>query len=165
VIVVSNSSPLVALARIGRLDLLFSLYKRILIPVEVQHEVTVAGGGLPGAEEVRNAGWIEVVSQESLADPALEQACQDLGAGERSAILLAQSLPADLILLDEWKARRVARDAGLAMAGCLGVLEAAARKGLVSDLRQAYIDLLRQGIRFDIKLLQDSLTRFGLPKL
>ena len=164
-IVVSNSSPLIALARIGRLDLLLSLYKRILIPIEVQHEVTVAGSGLPGAEEVRNAGWIEVVPQKSLADPALEQACQDLGAGERGAILLAQSLPADLILLDEWKARRVAREAGLAMVGGLGVLEAAARKGLVSDLRQAYIDLLQHGIRFDIKLLQDSLTRLGLPKL
>jgi uncharacterized protein len=55
VIVVSNSSPLIALARIGRLSLLASLYKRILIPAEVQHEVTVAGRGLPGAEEVRNA--------------------------------------------------------------------------------------------------------------
>jgi predicted nucleic acid-binding protein len=47
----------------------------------------------------------------------------------------------------------------------LGVLEAAARKGLVPDIRQAYIDLLRQGIRFDIGLLQDSLARLGLPKL
>jgi hypothetical protein len=47
----------------------------------------------------------------------------------------------------------------------LGVLEAGARRGLVSDLRQAYIGLLRQGIRFDIRLLQDSLTRLGLPRL
>jgi predicted nucleic acid-binding protein len=51
------------------------------------------------------------------------------------------------------------------MVGCLGILEAAARGGLVSDLRQAYIDLLLHGIRFDIKLLQDSLARLGLPKL
>ena len=50
-------------------------------------------------------------------------------------------------------------------AGYLGVLEAGARKGLVSDLRQAYIDLLRQGIRFDVRLLQASLARLGLPKL
>jgi predicted nucleic acid-binding protein len=85
--------------------------------------------------------------------------------GERGAILLAKSLQADLLLLDEWKARRVARDAGLSVVGCLGILEAGARKGLVPDLRQAYIDLLRQGIRFDIRLLQDSLARLGLPKL
>jgi len=96
VIAVSNSSPLVSLARIGRLNLLASFYKRILIPVEVQHEVTVAGRGLPGAEEVRNANWIEVAPQKSLADPSLAQVCRNLGAGERGAILLAKSLQADV---------------------------------------------------------------------
>ncbi len=164
-IVVSNSSPLIALARIGRLDLLAEFYQRILLPPEVHHEVTVAGLGLLGAEEVRKAAWIELASQESPADPSLEHACESLGAGECGAILLAKSLRADLILLDEWKARRVARDAGLAVMGCLGILEAGARKRLVPDLRQAYIDLLRQGIRFDIRLLQGSLAHLGLPKL
>lgn len=114
---------------------------------------------------MRNAVWIEVAPRSPPADPLLEQACQGLGAGERGAILLARSLPADLLLLDERKARRIAREAALAIIGCLGVLEAAARKGLVPDIRQAYIDLLRQGIRFDIGLLQDSLARLGLPKL
>ena len=108
-IVVSNSSPLVALARIGRLTVLASFYKRILIPAEVHYEVTVAGRGLPGAEEVRNANWIEVISQKSPGYPSLAQVCQGLGAGERAAILLAKSLEADLVLMDEWKARRVAR--------------------------------------------------------
>ena len=164
-IIVSNSSPLIALARIRQLDLLATFYERILIPAEVHQEVIVAGRGLPGAEEVRNANWIEVAASKSPADPSLAQACQSLGAGERGAILLAKSLQADLVLLDEWKARRVARDAGLAVLGCLGILEAGARKGLIPDLRQTYIDLLRQGIRFDIKLLQDSLFRLGLPKL
>ena len=164
-IVVSNSSPLIALARIGRLNLLASFYKRVLIPAEVHHEVTVAGRGLPGAEEVRNAPWIDVASQKAPPDPLLVRACRSLGAGERGTILLAKSLQAGLLLLDDSKARRVARDAGLAVAGCLGVLESGARRGLISDLRQAYTDLLRQGIRFNIRLLQDSLARFGLPKL
>jgi predicted nucleic acid-binding protein len=165
VIAVSDSSPLVSLARIGQLNLLASLYKRILIPVEVEHEVTVAGRGLPGAEEVRKANWIEVAPQKPVADSSLEQACRNLGAGERGAILLAKSLPSDVVLLDEWKALRIARDAGLSIVGCLGILEAGARTGLVPDLRQAYMDLLRQGIRFDIRLLQDSLARLGLPTL
>lgn len=164
-IVVSDSSPLIALARIGRLNLLASLYQRILIPSEVHHEVTLAGPDLPGAREVRKAGWIETVTRRSSVDTSLEQACRGLGAGERGAIFLAKDLPADLILLDEWKARRIAQEAGLYVVGCLGVLEASNRKGFISDLRQAYIDLLRQGIRFDLRLLQDSLARFGLPKL
>lgn len=44
-IVVSNSSLVIALSRIGRLDILASFYKRILIPAEVHHEVTVDGRG------------------------------------------------------------------------------------------------------------------------
>lgn len=164
-IVVSNSSPLIALARIGRLNLLAGLYERILIPAEVHHEVTVAGRGLPGAEEVREASWIEVMALHGPAEPSLEQACKVLGAGERGAILLAKSLAADLVLLDEWKARRTAQGAALSVAGCLGVLEAGARRRLVPDLRAAYLDLLRQGIRFDLRLLQSSLARFGLPEL
>ena len=105
-IVVSNSSPLIALARVGWLNLLASLFQHILIPVEVHHEVTVAGSGLPGADEVSKAGWIEVAPGRPPANLSSERACQGLGAGERGAILLARSLPADLILLDESKARR-----------------------------------------------------------
>ena len=164
-IVVSDSSPLITLARISRLDLLRSLYERILIPTEVHHEVTVAGGDLPGGREVRMADWIQVVRERSPVAKSLERACEGLGGGERGSILLAKALPADLVLLDEWKARRVAQSAGLTVVGCLGVLELGARKGLVSDLRSSYLDLLRQGIRFDLRLLQESLARFGLPKL
>ena len=98
-------------------------------------------------------------------EPSLERACGGLGAGERGAILQAKSLTADLILLDEWRARRTAQKADLTVVGCLGVLEAGFRHGLVPDLRATYMDLLRQGIRFDLKLLQDSLTQLGFPKL
>ena len=164
-IVVSDSSPLIALARINRLDPLRSLYERLLIPAEVNHEVTVAGRDLPGGREVTLANWIHVVKRRSPGDQWLEQACEGLGGGERGSILLAKELPAELLLLDEWKARRIAHKAGLSVVGCLGVLEAGARKGLVPDLRSAYLDLLRQGIRFDLRLLQESLARFGLPKL
>lgn len=148
--VVSDSSPLIAFARIGRLSLLASLYGRIMISPEVHHEVTVAGRGLPGAEEVRKASWIKVAGELS---------------GDARTILLAKAVGADLVLLDEWKARRVAQEAGLSVVGCLGVLEVSARKGLVPDLREVYIDLLRHGIRFDLRLLQESLARLGLPKL
>ena len=164
-IVVSDSSPLIALARIDRLELLRSFYERILIPAEVHHEVTVAGRDLPGGREVTLADWIQVVKRRSPGDQWLEQACEGLGGGERGSILLAKELLAELLLLDEWKARRIAHKAGLSVVGCLGVLEAGTRKGLVPDLRSAYLDLLRQGIRFDLRLLQESLARFGLPKL
>lgn len=82
---------------------------------EVHHEVTVDGHGLAGAEAVQNAVWIVVARPESPTDHLLEQSCQGLSAGERGAILLAKSLRANLVLVDEWKARRIAREAGLAI--------------------------------------------------
>jgi predicted nucleic acid-binding protein len=165
VTVVSNSSPLITLARIGQLRLIEDFYGRIVIQTDVHQEVVVAGRGLPGAEEVSKADWIEVRSVPAGVDPKLWQNTAGLGDGERSAILLANSLPADLLLLDEWKARRIAQTAGLSVVGCIGILEAAARAGRISDLRLVYVDLLKQGIRFDLEMLRDSLARLGLPEL
>jgi len=86
-------------------------------------------------------------------------------AGERGAILLAMTLTADLVLLDDWKARRVAGSATLPVVGCIGILEAGARTGRISDLRLVYIELLKQGIRFELQLLRAGLARLGLPEL
>lgn len=164
-IAVSDSSPLIALARIRRLDLLSSLFGRIVIPSAVYEEVVVAGAGLPGAEQVRRARWLEVVNKPDVAGISLLRQCVGLGAGEKESILLAKHLSADVVLLDEARARRVAHTAGLTVTGCIGILESGFRRGLVQDLRAAYVDLLKQGIRFDLKLLSDSLAKFGLPAL
>jgi predicted nucleic acid-binding protein len=124
VIVVSNSSPLITLARIGQLELLSSLYGSILIPAEVHDEVIVNGAGLPGANSVAGLSWLTV---RRLADPGalvMAQSLFGLGAGELAAILLAQELHSDLVLLDEVRARRFARGQGLRVRGCVGILEA-----------------------------------------
>jgi predicted nucleic acid-binding protein len=165
VIVVSNASPLIILARAGQLHLLAELYGAILIPAEVHAEVVVAGRGLPGSREVGEADWIKVKAVPPGSDPHIVDATAHLGDGERNAILLAKRIEADLLLLDECRARRIARSAGLSVVGCIGILEAAARMGDLPDLRATYVDLLRQSIRFDLELLQDSLARLGLPPL
>ena len=46
--IVSNASPLIALIRIGQLDLLRQLYSEIIIPDAVWHEVVVEGADQPG---------------------------------------------------------------------------------------------------------------------
>ena len=66
--VVSDSSPLITLARTGRLDLLEKVFPRVYISTEVYDEVVNKGAGLPGAEQVAQAEWIEVVnSRNSIA--------------------------------------------------------------------------------------------------
>jgi predicted nucleic acid-binding protein len=126
VIVVSDSSPLITLARAHHLELLRELYGQVLIPREVHEEVTVAGATLPGADEVRRASWIEMRSDPGKGvSSSMESACAGLGAGERSAIYLASGLKAALVLIDEDRARRVAKNLGLAVAVLLPFSNAA----------------------------------------
>jgi predicted nucleic acid-binding protein len=118
-IVVSDTSPLVALAH--QIELLHELYAQVSVPRQVYEEVTVAGAGLPGAEEVRSALWIRVHPDPSGPVESLQAACAGLGVGEKSAIYLASVLGADLILIDEERARRAAKTAGFTAAGSIAI--------------------------------------------
>ena len=164
-IAVSDSSPLITLARAKHLDLLKDFYRKIILPHEVWEEVVTAGGNLPGAQELKVAQWVEVKPLSNSVDSQIAVLCSGLGACERSAILLASSLGADIVLIDETRARRIAKTAGLSVLGSVAILEAGARHGKVRDLGAVYSSLLQQGIRFNRQLLNESLGRLGLPVL
>ena len=139
-IVVSDSSPLIALAAAGHLVLLRDLYGHVLIPDAVRREVTEAGPALPGAEAVREAAWIERASVEDRALVTLLR--QDVDAGEAEAIALALERGADLVLLDERLARRRAEALGLPYAGVVGVLIEAKAQGRLAAVGPV-LDALR----------------------
>ena len=120
-IVVSNSSPLITLARARHLGLLRDFYREFAISPEVFNEVTIAGAGLPGAEEVRKASWIRVQPHPPEPLGTVKIAYTGLGIGERSAIYLASALSADVVLIDEARARRAAKNAGLPVACSIAV--------------------------------------------
>ncbi|MTI84673.1 MAG: DUF3368 domain-containing protein [Firmicutes bacterium] len=144
--VISNSTPLIALSRIGELELLHSLFDNIIIPCAVFNEVVLEGAGRPGVKEVKNASWIikaEVANQ--LAVSLLES---DLDRGECEAIVLAKELNADYLLLDERKARRIIRNSGIKVMGTLGVLGLAAKNGLLTDFDNVFQRLGENGFRF-----------------
>lgn len=163
--VVSNASPLITLARIGHLDSLHKLYGAVHIPTVVYDEVVIAGSGMPGATAVSRADWIHVSAVQDLDRLANTITRTGLGAGEISAVLLAKELAADLMIMDEWKGRKLAFEEGLTVVGCIGILEELCRRGEIKDLRQIYQELLRQNIRVDLRTLQDSLKQFGLASL
>jgi predicted nucleic acid-binding protein len=83
-----------------------------------------------------------------------------LQRGEQAAILLAESIKADMIVLDEKSARRVATDRGLRVTGTLGLLGEAATRGLV-DLPPAIERLTKTSFRYSPALLKATLDRFG----
>ena len=153
------------MARARHFELLREFCGEVVVSREVYDEIVVAGAGMPGADETRRADWIRIRPGSAEAPPEVNAACLRLGAGERSVICLASVLKADLVLIDEERARRAAKAVGLGVAGSISVLERGAKLNLVPDLRSVYLDLLEQGIRFDVGLLNQSLGRLGFPGL
>lgn len=164
-IVVSNSSPLITLARVGQLDLLRQLFGRIHIAYEVWEEVVVRGAGRPAAAAVAGADWVETHPAADPGELAGMRARHPLGAGELATVLLARTLASGLAIIDERSARRLAQMQGVAVMGCVGILERGHRGGLVSDLRDTYSNLLTHGIRIDRQILVQSLAALGLSPL
>jgi predicted nucleic acid-binding protein len=141
-IVVSDTSPIVNLATIGRLDLLRQLFGRVVIPQSVYEEIAVAGAGQPGAAEVRQFDWIEtkqVANRTAVASLQLE-----LDDGEAEAIALAVEIEADLILLDERKGREIASRLGLKAIGLLGVVVEAKQRGLIVAAKPVVDELIHK---------------------
>ena len=138
--VVSNSSPLINLARIGRLDLLAQLYGELVVPQAVWHEVVVQGAGQAGAQEIKTAAWIRV---QPAANRELVRALQqELDAGEARAIALALDIDAEFLLMDEHLGRDTASYMGIQCVGLVGVLIEAKKKGVIDQIRPL-LDALR----------------------
>lgn len=143
--VISNSSPLINLAAINKLDLLGKLYSEIVIPEAVWKEVVIDGKGQSGSEAVKRAKWIR---KESVTDFVLVRALMlTLDKGESEAITLAKEKNADLLIIDERFARDVADNIGLKYIGTLGVLREAKSKGLISGMKK-YMNLLKMKAGF-----------------
>ena len=134
---VSNTSPLLNLAIIGRLDLIRAQFGSVLVPPAVVEECRLEEGR-PGSSALRQAiekGWI--VEKKPSDDPLIRTLGQDLDLGESEAITLAVEKEAGLILLDEREGRRRARNVGLEVTGALGILARADRRGELDSLSGA----------------------------
>ncbi len=144
-IVVSDSSPLIALADVGQLRLLLELFSTVLIPEAVYQEIVVHGTGRAGAAAVQAAAWIE---QRGVANTGLADVLKlELDEGEAEAIALALENGADLVLLDERQGRQRAARLGLHVTGVLGVLVEAKHQHLLAAVRPV-LDALRHDAGF-----------------
>jgi uncharacterized protein len=144
-IVVSDTSPVLNLARISRLELLPLLYHQVLIPSAVHEELTASRRDLPAMIDLASAPWLIVAAAED--QNRVQKLREDLDPGEAEAIVLAIERRADLLLVDERRGRRTATAAGLTVTGLLGVVARAKRVGLI-DLAKPVLDELIQIARF-----------------
>ncbi len=128
-IVVADTSPLNYLIQIECESLLRELYNRVVIPEAVLLEL----GHMDAPHIVRGWAanlppWIELKRASASDDPYLH----GLDNGEREAILLAEELSADLLLIDERKGRAEAARRNIITTGTLGVLAKAAQRRLIN---------------------------------
>lgn len=140
-IVVSDTSPILNLARIGRLDLLRSLYGQVFIPNAVFEELTDSKRDLLPAVDLASMPWLKVVGAANQS--RIEDLLENLDAGEAEAIALAIELQADLLLVDERRGRKTAADAGLTIMGLMGVVARAKRAGLIDRAKPVLDELIR----------------------
>lgn len=160
-IVVSDSTALIGLSAIGGLDWLRQLYTHVVIPQAVYREVVIDGAGKVSAQDVANASWIQMQTLQNYNDKAYLMNVIGLDEGESEAIVLAQEIGADLLLLDDSAARQYARQQQLKITGMVGVVLAAKQAGIISLARPQLDALLAVGIFIDAKLYQQACQSVG----
>lgn len=160
---VSDSSTLIHLAMLGRLGLLREFFGAVVIPPAVWKEVVEEGHGRAGANEVDQAGrsgWLTVVRPNNEALVRLLK--RELDEGEAEAIALALEQQADLVLLDESDARRIASVYGLPHTGIVGLLIRARAEGRIASLREELNRLrLDAGFWISEQVYQRALASVG----
>lgn len=131
-IVVSDTTPLLTLFKIGRIDILNKLYNSVHIPFAVFEELTRNTEYPEEAEYFRNCPFLEVHSDLSADRVSLLQRATGLDLGESEAIILADEKQPSLLLIDESKGRVVAESMKLTITGSIGILFAAYQKKLLT---------------------------------
>jgi predicted nucleic acid-binding protein len=151
VALISNSSPLIALVQIGRLDLLGQLHSRILIPPSVAKEVEPTIARLPD--------WVEVKPLKLPRRP--DTVSGSIGPGEHDVISLGLELSAARLILDERPARRLAASLGLAVIGTVGLLLAAKDRGFLVKIKPELDRLLAARFFMDQELYDRAIGQAG----
>jgi predicted nucleic acid-binding protein len=159
VIVVSDSTVLIGLSKLGKLTLLKEIFSKISIPEEVFKELVERGKSKPGSNLIRESSWIE---KKTVKDKTqVNFLMGNLDKGEAEVLALAQELEADLILMDEGKARKSAVIAGFNVMGLLGLLNLAKNIGLIYEVRPFVAELMTKKFRLSDKIIEEALIRAG----
>lgn len=147
-LIISDTSCLIALSKIGKLDLLKELYQEIFITTEVYKEF---GGRLPD--------WIIIIEVKSkYKQKELEV---KLDKGEASSIALALESKNPTLIIDEIKGRKIARSFNLNMIGTIGIIILAHKKGLISDVVEIILQLVRKGFKLSDTLISKIIEKYG----
>lgn len=160
--VISDTSPLIWLAKVGKITLLKDLFGEVIIPQEVYIEAVEKGlqYGFTNAQTIKeciNEGWIKLSKLNSKDQSILQKISEhasEIHSGETQAIVLAREMKL-LLLMDESAGRTFAEAWGLKVKGTIYVIISALRKGLISETqaKETVLTMVTKGFRLEPTLL------------
>lgn len=154
---VTNASPLIVLAKIGRHDLMAKMSREILVPSSVLDEI-LAGPPEDPARQLIESGWGNLVEPNVIIPELLEWG---LGPGETAVLALAKAHSSSVALLDDAVARTCAKVFGVPVLGSLGIILRAKKLGLLPSASETVQELRDAGLYLDDKILRRALHTVG----
>jgi predicted nucleic acid-binding protein len=131
-IVVSDTTPLISLLKIDRLDLLEKLFGQVLIPKTVFNELTDDVRFKEEAEQIKSSEYIKIKSVINHESVGILKKNTGLDQGESEAIILTDEVRADILLMDEAKGRVISMQRGIKIMGTIGILIAAYENDIIT---------------------------------
>lgn len=133
-IVIADTTPLITLMKLQRLDLLEKLFGSVIIPNAVYEELISNSMYLAEAQMIAHCPFLKRFEVSNRQSIKILREVVGLDAGESEAIALAEEKNADLLIIDERKGRRVAKQMELKIIGTIGILLQAFDCGILSTI-------------------------------
>jgi predicted nucleic acid-binding protein len=147
-IIVSDTSSLIVLKKIGRLEILRTLFGQITITQEVAKEFN---NPLPNFISIQNP---KDKNYQKILESFLDE-------GEASAIALAIETKECLLIIDDSKGRREARALEINYTGILGILIIAKEKNIINSVSTIIEDIQKTDFRLSQKLIEEAKRKSG----
>lgn len=158
-IVIVNSTPIIALSSIHKLDLLRELYGEVIIPKAVHDEVMVKKDFETQVSLARAKDWVLIKNISNSETKKFFKV--QLHDGEVEVMLLGKELEADLLVIDDYIAREYAKYLEFKVTGTLGIILKAKENGILKEVKPLVLDLLDNGIYIGDKLIASILMMAG----
>jgi len=155
-IIVSNTTPIISLASIGKLGILKALFSQIIIAEAVYQEIKAKESY--GYHEI-DQKYIQVKAIQGKIYTNLLLSQLDLGEAE--TIILAKEINADFVIIDEKLGYKIAKNSGLNATRTLSVLLNAKQNGIITEIKPLLDEMISKGRWYSQKVYEQILRRSG----
>ncbi|RLD53484.1 MAG: DUF3368 domain-containing protein [Bacteroidetes bacterium] len=151
--IISNTTPIISLLKIGKLNLLKELYGKVIVPAAVYIEIE-NGRDKPYYQDLTQIEWLEI---QKIRNPGSRAYFLDLDDGEAEVLILAKEQNVDLVIMDEIMGRRYAKQLGFNLTGTIGILLKSKENGLIASIKGLLTELTEKGTWLSPKLISKAI--------